>query len=222
MSYLSSTIGRKQVVGIAGLGLCLFVLTHMLGNLLVFVSPQAYNEYGHALTSNPLIYIAEAGLIAIFLGHIILALCLSMKNKAARPVKYAVNAEGEKSTSFVTKTMKHQGIVILVFVVWHLYTFKFGSFAPEQFEVQYGDVVMRDLYRLMVEVFANPMYVAWYVFAVFILGYHLSHGFSSAIKTLGFSHPKYDDKLTKLGWLYSALVTLGFASQPIYVFLSNQ
>lgn len=71
MNYFSSTIGRKQMVGVAGLGLSLFVLTHMAGNLFMFIGPEAYNKYAHALTSNPLIYIAEGGLISIFLLHLV-------------------------------------------------------------------------------------------------------------------------------------------------------
>ncbi len=217
MSYLATTIGRKQIVGICGLGLSLFILVHMLGNLLVFVSPQAYNEYGYLLTSNKLIYIAEAGLLAIFLGHVVYTIILSLKNKSARPSKYAVTAKGEKKTSMASKTMIYQGIIILIFIVHHLITFKFG----EEYEVQYGEVVMRDLYRLMTEVFAQPLYVAWYVVAVILLGYHLSHGFSSSIKTLGFYHPKHTPKIDMLGWLFSAIVTLGFISQPLFIYLNN-
>jgi len=217
MSYFSSTIGRKQIVGICGLGLSFFVLTHMLGNLLLFLGPQAYNEYGHALTSNKLIYIAEAGLLALIFGHVIYTLLLTLRNKKARPQKYAVTPAGEKKTNFAAKTMVYQGVIILVFIVHHLLTFKFG----EEYEVQYGDVVMRDLYRLMVEVFDQPLYVAWYVIAVIILGTHLGHGFSSSFKSLGFNHPKYVSKIDNAGCVYAIIVCLGFIAQPLYIFMNN-
>lgn len=220
MSFLSSTIGRKQVVGICGLGLCLFILTHMLGNLLIFVGEGAYNQYAHALTSNPLIYIAEAGLLSILLGHILFAVIVTLRNRAARPQKYAVKAKGAKATSFVARTMIHQGVIVLVFIVHHLITFKYGP-SGKDYEVEYDGVVMRNLYKLLEEIFANPFYVGWYVFAVFVLGYHLSHGFSSAVKTLGYYHPKHNCLINKLGWAFSAVVTLGFISQPLYIFMVN-
>lgn len=217
MSYFSSTVGRKQIVGICGLGLSLFILTHMLGNLLVFLGPQAYNEYGHALTSNKLIYIAEAGLLALIFGHIIYAVILTIRNRKARPQKYAVTPAGEKKTNFAAKTMAYQGVVILVFIVHHLITFKFG----DEYEVEYGGVVVRDLYRLMAEVFSQPLYVVWYIFALIILWTHVGHGFSSSFKSLGFNHPKYTPKIDKAGCAYAAIVCLGFIAQPLYMFMKN-
>ena len=217
MSYFSSSIGRKQIVGICGLGLSLFILTHMLGNMLVFLGPQAYNEYGHALTSNKLIYIAEAGLLALIIGHVIYAVILTLRNKRARSQAYAVAATGEKKTNFAAKTMIYQGVVILVFIVHHLITFKYG----EEYEVEYGGVVIRDLYRLMAETFNNPLYVVWYVIAVIILWTHVGHGFSSSFKSLGFNHPKYTPRLDMAGSVYAAVVCLGFIAQPLYMFMKN-
>ena len=79
-AYAFSTIGRKQIMAVAGLGLCLFVLGHVLGNFLMFVGPDAYNLYGHKLTSNPLIYVAEAGLVAILLAHVVSGIILTLRN----------------------------------------------------------------------------------------------------------------------------------------------
>ena len=208
-----STIGRKQIVGLMGLGLSLFVLGHMLGNLLVFVSPRRYNEYGHTLVSNNFIYVIEVGLLGIFLVHLVLALVLTKKNSEARPQKYQVTSSGEKGTSFITKTMWHQGVIILVFVVYHLITFKFG----ENYIVNYGSGPIRDLFRLMVEVFKNPLYVFWYVFCLLILGMHLGHGVSSTLQTLGFHHPKYTPVVKKIGRIYATIVCLGFISTPVYI-----
>lgn len=211
---LKSTIGRKQIVGLAGLGLSLFVLSHMMGNLLVFIDPQTYNEYGHALVSNKLIYAIEVGLLGLFLAHLILALILTKRNSDARPQKYQMSATGEKSTSFVTKTMWHQGIIILVFVFYHLVTFKFGT----HYVIDYGSGPIRDLFRLMVEVFKNPLYVAWYVFCLLILGLHLGHGVSSTLQTLGLHHPKYLSLIKRIGHVYAVTVCLGFISTPLYIF----
>ena len=87
---LGSSIVRKQLVGITGLLLCGFLLAHLTGNFLLFVGPEAFNKYGHTLTSNPLIYVAEAGLAVLFLGHLGMALKLTLQNNQARPQKYYV------------------------------------------------------------------------------------------------------------------------------------
>ncbi len=215
--YLASTIGRKQLIGVAGLGLSLFILTHMLGNLLLFLGDggEAYNRYAHALTSNKLIYVAEAGLLFIFCAHIVFATYTTFKNRQARPVKYKKVAKGEKKTSWAHKTMMHQGIIILIFVVFHLITFKYGTF----YSVSYNGETMRDLYNLVVEVFQSPYYVAFYVFTVLLLGLHVGHGLASSIKTLGFNDPKYNLKIERLGQAYAFLVTAGFAAQPIYIYI---
>ena len=216
MSYISSTIGRKQMVGIAGLGLSLFVLVHMAGNLLIFVGPQAYNKYAHALTSNPLIYVAEAGLMAIFLAHLVLASILAYKNRAAKGATYA--KPGKKTAaSFAAKTLWFQGVVIIAFLIFHLITFKFGTYYP----AFYDGVEMRDLFKLMEESFAQPLYVALYGVVLLILGTHLGHGLASSFQTLGWNGEHLDGKIKCIGKAYAILVTVGFLLPPIYILFVN-
>ena len=162
LGWLGSSIGRKQLIAVTGLGLSLFVLVHMLGNLLIFVSPQKYNEYSHALTSNPLIYLAEAGLIAMFFGHMVLAMRMTVHNWQARTSRYAVASNGEKATGWIQKTLWAQGLLILVFAILHLISFKYGPY----YEVTYGQQTMRDIHRVVVEVFSIPGYVVWYCVAL--------------------------------------------------------
>ena len=228
MNYLTSTIGKKLLVGVAGLGLSLFVLVHMLGNLLIFFGPEAFNKYAHTLTSSPFIYVAEVGLISIFLLHVVLAIVLTIYNNAAKGSRYAKSATrtsasfGSRyaksatrtSASFASRTMQYQGIIIFAFLIYHLITFKFGP----HYEITYGDIVMRDIFTLVVESFQNPIVVAGYIFTLVLLCMHLSHGLASSLQTLGLSGEKYDDKIKLTGHAYAAFVTLGFMSQPIYVF----
>ncbi len=216
MSYINSTIGRKQLVGLAGLGLSLFVLVHMSGNLLVFLGPEAYNRYGHALTSNPLIYLAEAGLAALFLGHLVLASILAYRNRKARPSRYAT--KGVKTDpDFATKTLWFQGMVIFAFLIFHLITFKFGTYYP----AFYDGVEMRDLYKLMEESFAQPLYVVGYGIVLLILGTHLGHGLHSSFQTLGLNGESVDGKLKVVGKIYAVVVTVGFLLPPLYIFFVN-
>lgn len=217
-SYFASTIGSKQLVGLTGLGLSLFVLIHMLGNLLIFVSPEAYNLYSNTLITNRGIYFAEAGLLLIFLVHIGMASWVSLLNIRARSSRYARFPSGPKGTSLIARTMWAQGAVILVFTVLHLITFKFGTL----YEVEYDGLVVRDLHRLVIEVFQEPVYVIWYVFALLVLGFHLSHGVASSLQTFGINHPRYNPWFKKIGYAYALIVALGFIAQPLYVYLIHK
>lgn len=215
--FFFSSIGRKYLMGLTGLALSGFVLTHMAGNLLMFCGAESYNKYGHAMVNNPAIYFIEAGLVFVFLVHIISAISLTRQNKAARPVAYAATGGGDKDATLAAKTMVHTGMVTLIFVVYHLITFKFGPV----YWVTYDGVEMRDLARLLNEVFSSPGYVAGYVFCMIILCMHLMHGFSSAFQSLGINHPKYTPLIKKAGVAFALIVSLGFISQPLYVFLKG-
>lgn len=212
--WLGSSVGRKQLIGVSGLGLSLFVLIHMAGNMLILASPEAYNKYSHALVTNPLIYAAEVGLVLLFLAHLGLALRLSWSNFRARDTRYAVWPNGAKRTSPVQRSLWAQGLLILVFVILHLITFKYGP----HYSVTYDGVEMRDLHRLVLEVFSQPGYVVWYVIALIVLGLHLWHGVRSSFQTLGVNHPRYNCAIKFLGRCYAVVVTAGFLSQPIYVY----
>jgi succinate dehydrogenase / fumarate reductase cytochrome b subunit len=212
--WWSSTIGRKQLIGLTGLGLSLFVLVHMLENILILIGPKVYNNYANFLTSNPLIYVAEAGLLAIFLGHVILALRITLQNFAARDTRYALRASGPKRTSAAQRSLWIQGLLILVFLVLHLISFKFG---PE-YSVDYGQGPIRDLHKLVIEDFHDPLFVGWYIFALLVLGVHLSHGIGSVFQTLGLHHPRYQGLIRAFSVTYAVLVTLGFIVQPLYVY----
>jgi len=209
-----ATITRKQVVALSGLGLAVFVMIHMAGNMLIFLGPQAYNEYSHALTSNHLIYVAELGLIAMFLGHAFYASYLTWKNYRARDTRYAMRASGAKRTPWLHRTLFAQGLILLVFVIMHLITFKYGS----EYTANYGHGEIRDLFKLVVEVFQEPGFVVWYIIALLILGVHLSHGVSSTVQTFGLHHPRYQKAIHRFGALYALIVSLGFISQPVYIF----
>jgi succinate dehydrogenase / fumarate reductase, cytochrome b subunit len=213
VAFMFSTIGRKQLTAIAGLGLCAFVLIHVSGNFLMFLGPEAYNKYGHGVISNPFIYVAEIGLLGIFVLHTIIGVWLTIQNFRSRPERYAVRASGEKGTPLVMRTMFWQGVVIFVFAILHLITFKYGP----HYTVTYDGQEIRDLFRLLHEVFQSPGYVTWYVFAVLVLGYHLSHGLYSSIQTLGFNHPVYNSKLQLISIIFGAYIGVGFAVQPLYM-----
>jgi len=210
--FFSSSIGKKYIMGLTGLALCGFLVTHLLGNLLLLMGPDAFNLYAHTLTSNPLIYVAEAILLLIFLSHLGLATKISLENRAARPVKYYAHHATGRGMTFSSKTMPLSGLVTFVFVVLHLLNFKYGT----QYLTNVDGQEMRDVFKTVIEYFENPLYVVWYVFAMCVLGFHVCHGFQSAFQSLGFNHPKYTPLIKLKAKAFGLFVTIGFSGLAIW------
>lgn len=213
-SYLATTVGRKYLVGFAGIVWALFVMGHMLGNLLVFVSAEMYNKYSYALTSNPFIYLIETVLVVLIVLHVIFALSLKIRNMRTNPVLYAKSPVKAKSADLSGRTMAYTGLAILGFLVWHIATFKYG---PEFF-VTYNGVQMRDLYTLVINAFHNTTYVVLYCLSMFMIGAHLFHGVKSSFQTFGFAHPRYNNFIRYFGCTYAVVVGVGFFVLPVYVY----
>ena len=215
LTVLRSSIGKKFLMGLTGLVWSGFVLTHMAGNMLIFAGAEAFNRYGHAIVSNPALPLAETLLVLTLLAHAYLALSLSFDNRRARPSRYAVAPTPNKQASAASRTMAATGSLILAFIILHIAHFKYGT----HYSATYAGVEMRDLHRLVIETFHKPGYVAWYVVALFFLGFHLSHGFSSSFQSLGLNHPRYTPWVKKAACAYAIIVAGGFIAQPLYVFL---
>jgi len=215
--FLTSTIGRKYLVAVTAIVWSLFVMAHMFGNMLIFLGAKAYNSYSHALISNPLIYVIETVLVALLLLHVFIALGLKLRNLKTKPSRYAVTPLREKSTSIASRTMAYTGSAMLAFIIWHLITFKFGN----MYYAVYDGVQMRDLYTLVFEKFSSPTYVILYSISMILIGFHLWHGVNSIFQTLGFRHPRYINFVKYFGYSYSVIVSLGFLSQPLYVYLAR-
>ena len=210
---LTSSIGRKLLMAATGLLLIGFLVAHLAGNLLIFVGPTAFNEYSHALISNHLIYLAELGLLVLFVLHLVSGIAVTRANRAARPAGYAKKrwAGHTSNKSLASATMIVSGLVVLVFVPLHLAVFKFGTWYQDA-----HDPHMRDLYRLVVEVFRDPVHVAWYVVAMIVIGFHLSHGFASGLESLGVaSRPP----VRRFSQILAVAIAGGFAIIPLVLFL---
>ncbi len=216
-SIVSSSIGTKVFIALTGICLSIFLVGHLAGNLLVFVGPAAFNGYAHKLISNPLVYLVEAGLVAIVLIHAWKAVRNYLDNRDARPIGYAAkgNAGGPSRKNAASMTMIVTGLVTAAFVVWHLKTFKFGPSYP----IEEGGATIRDLYRLEVEVFRNPIYVALYVACMALIGFHLWHGVASAAESLGFDHPRRTPAIVAFGKVMAIVIAGGFLIIPIFFFI---
>ncbi len=210
----STSIGKKQIMGVTGLLLCGFVLTHLLGNLTLLIGSDAFNKYSHALTSNPLIYVAEVGLLALFLSHIVMAIKLTIENKKARPIAYHTYTKSGRGGDFASKSMAISGLITLIFLIIHITGLKFGT----HYDTTVGGIEMRDIYKTTVEYFADPIHVVIYLVAVITLGVHVSHGFWSAFQSLGLNHPKYMSKIELASKLFGVVIAVGFSALAIFCF----
>ncbi len=217
-AYFKSSVGKKQLMALSGLALCGFLFTHLLGNFLIMVSDEAFNSYAHKLITNPLIFPAEIMLAGLFIFHIFMGIKLTLENKKARPTPYAFRKASGEGSTFASSTMPYTGMIILFFLVYHLINFKYG---PHYLTIYEGGVEMRDLHRVVMEYFQDITHVIIYIFCMLGLGLHLSHGFQSAFKSLGLTHPKYTPWVVKVGYAYAIFITVGFSSLPIWCYLKG-
>jgi succinate dehydrogenase / fumarate reductase cytochrome b subunit len=215
---LSSSVGTKLLVGLTGLALFAYLVLHLAGNALIFGGRDTFNEYSHALVSNPLIVPIEIGLAAIFVLHAYKAVANYLANRAARPVGYVqkTNAGHTSRKTVASSTMIVSGLVLLLFVLVHVKQFKYGTWYQTA-----ADTPTRDLYRTEVEVFSQPLWVAFYAICTLVVGLHLRHGIASGLQSLGIEHPAYARPLAAVSLALAILVGGGLAIIPIWVYLTQ-
>ena len=213
--FLKKNQGQKQIVGLTGLGLCLFVLIHMAGNLLILAGPSAYNRYAHSLHELRLFVFFELGLLALFVGHIVLSLFLWIKNRKAKGEGLRQRpARGKKALPWQHRLLWLQGGLLIFFLAFHLYSFKFGPY----YETLLDGRPVRDIYRLVLESFKKPAYTVGYSLVLLLLSIHLFRGLPAALKSLGMSHPTLLSFVNGLSWLFTLGVSLGFLVPVWYIY----
>jgi succinate dehydrogenase / fumarate reductase cytochrome b subunit len=207
---LSASIGKKAWMAISGLLLVGFLITHLAGNLLLFIDQDgsAFNAYAKTLSSNPLLPAAELILATLFIAHIVLGLRVSNQNREARKVRYRVSVNHGGRTPG-SSSMLVTGVLILVFLIIHLLDFRLDDSSHE-------DMALAVRARL------GSGLGAWtYGIGVAALGLHLSHAFSSAFQTLGINHPKYDTALQLVGKGIGLTLGLGFLAFPVIIYFTS-
>ena len=215
-----SSLGKKFIMAVSGFVLCLFVLGHLAGNLQIFLGPEAINRYGHFLQSNPeLIWPARLVLLVLVGLHLWAAVKLSVENKAARPVAYA-RYEPLGST-YASRTMLMSGLIILVFVVYHILHFtvqvKSVNLTGQNF-LELADREKRhDIFKMMVLGFSNGWVSGFYILGMALLCLHLSHGVSSMFQSLGWKNRAYGPVLDRCAHVVAVLIFLGYSSIPVAI-----
>ncbi len=221
-----TSIGKKLVNSISGLALVAFVCVHLIGNLTLLVNDggDLFNSYAHHLESlGPLLKAVEIGLILIFLAHIVSALSVRLGGRAARPDRYEVVASkgGPSKQTLSSRSMLVTGLLIAVFVVLHVWMFKYnGGQAFEMTEVNGKPV--KDLYLVVVNAFSQAPIAFGYAGIMLLLGLHLRHGFWSALQSLGAAKPKWSPMIYSAGLFFACLLAAGFIFLPMWIFFSAQ
>ena len=220
-----SSLGRKYLMALSGLFLCLFLVVHLIGNLQLFAGDggQAFNVYTYFMTHNPLIKTVAYVNYAFILLHVIDGFMLSMQNRKARPQAYAkVNQSG--SATWSSRNMGILGTIILVFLVIHMKSFwfemKFGNMPVTSYD---GDSKeYKDMYTIVVAAFGQLWYVALYVLSMFAIAFHLYHGFQSGFQSIGLNHHRYMPVIKGIGMVvFSILIPALFAAMPIFFYLKS-
>jgi succinate dehydrogenase / fumarate reductase cytochrome b subunit len=225
-NVFGSSLGKKYIMAGTGCALFLFVIGHLAGNLQVFLGREAINRYGYFLQSNPeLIWPARLTLLLMVGLHIWSATRLSLENKAARPVGYAVYQP--VGSSIASRHMLLGGSVVFVFIVYHLlhYTAEvqylnltgrnFATFMeklPGQFPPE-----RHDIFKMVVVGFSKPLVSGFYVLGLALLCLHLSHGASSMFQSLGWKNEAYRPFLDKAAQVVAVLIFLGYSSIPLAI-----
>ena len=213
---------RKSIMAATGLFLCIFLIVHLSANCILLlpeeVAREMYNSYSTTLRESPLIKIVAYLLYLSIILHVVYALLITIRNRNAKPSKYAVNHFKENS-SWTSQNMGLIGTVILLFIVVHLANFwariKLGIGESPGFDVS-GNV---DVYEVTYSLFQNIYYVVFYTLLMIPLGLHLHHGLKSGFKTLGFHHKKGLRVLAKVSLIYAIIMAVGFGIIPFVVYL---
>lgn len=215
----SSTVGTKLLIGLTGLALFAYLLLHLVGNALFFAGPATFNKYSHALISNPLIIPIEIGLLLIFLLHLYKTITNYLSNTAARPIAYEEKkgADHTSRKSVASSTMIFSGLVMVLFVMIHVKQFKYGAW----YDVTVGSQTVRDLARIEIEVFRQPLWVLFYVVCTVLVGLHLWHGIASGFQSIGLEHPTYTRTLTIWGIVFAIIIGGGLALVPVIIYLTH-
>ena len=222
LDLYATAVGKKYVMAVTGLGLIGFVVFHMIGNLKMYLGSSDLNHYAHfleellypILPKKATLWILRAGLIAMLLLHLHAAYTLTVMNRRARPVKYQSERDYQVA-SFASRSMRLTGIVVILFVVWHLLDLTFGVVNSKTGEI--GAENIKDVYAAVVHSFERVPVSIFYILANLALGTHLFHGVWSLFQSLGWNNPRFNRWRRAIATGVAGLVVVGNVSFPVAV-----
>jgi succinate dehydrogenase / fumarate reductase cytochrome b subunit len=209
--FWQSSVGKKAVMGVTGLILVAYLITHVIANLLVFSGPDRINRYAQLLHANgAALWGARLVLLAAAVLHIVAAIQLALRSRAARPQPYAGGRDPQVST-LAARTIRWGGALILLFLVYHILHFTTGAAHPDFIEL--------NPHHNVVTGFRSPLVAGVYLLAMIAVGLHLYHGVWSSGRSLGLSQPSPQPLHRRLALMLAVFVWLGFTAIVIAGYL---
>lgn len=224
MWLTNSSIGRKVVMSVTGIALILFLTFHACMNVVALVSDEAYNTVCEMLGANWYAVAATAGLAALVVLHFVYALILTLQNRKARGTsRYAVTSKPDK-VEWASQNMFVLGLIIVLGIVLHLYHFWYNMMFAELVNDGYAfanGLEASNGFGMILYTFANPVNTMLYLVWFAAIWFHMTHGFWSAMQTLGWSGKTWFERWRCIGNAYVTVVMLMFAAVAIYFALSG-
>ena len=217
MYLLKNIVGKKLIMSVTGFAMIGFVMVHLLGNTSMYHGPDGINAYAKALHRfGSLVWTFRLSLLAMFSLHVFFGIQLALENRTAKPAGYAVN--GNLQTTFAGRNMIWTGILIGVFVIYHLLHFTLQVTNPEISSRTHLDALGRpDVFRMVALSFQNLYISLMYICAMCALGLHLSHSIQSLFQTIGLNGEKSFPVIRKGGTLVAIIISVGFAAFPVVI-----
>jgi succinate dehydrogenase / fumarate reductase cytochrome b subunit len=215
LALWETTVGKKVAMAATGIILILFLISHMISNVLIFRDPQHLDSYARLLRSlGPLLWVFRAGLLAAVLIHGVAAWQLTRRAHGARPGAYGRHEL--QVADYAARTMRWGGVLLVVFIVFHLMHFTLGVFSATAIQPEFhpGEVG-----RNVIEGMAVKPVALFYLVAMAALGLHLWHGSWSVFQTLGVSHPAWNRTRKGVAVVLAIAVAGGFAAIPLAALL---
>lgn len=210
-----SAVFKKYVMAITGLMLFGFVLSHMAGNLKVYAGAEAFNHYAEGLRElgepfflrGQFLWVARIGLLVAAALHIWSAFALNAQNRSARPDRYV--RERHQASTYASRTMIWGGVIVLLFVVYHLLHLTLGTVHP--------DFEPGNVFHNFVVGFQSPLVSSFYILANVALGFHLYHGLWSLFQSLGWNGERFNRLRKTFAVTFALLISVANISFPIAV-----
>jgi succinate dehydrogenase / fumarate reductase cytochrome b subunit len=231
LTIYRTSVGKKVIMALTGAVLVGFVIFHMYGNLKMYLGPEEFNAYAAGLRDvgypifghSHLLWVARIGLIVAVVGHIWAATSLTIQSRKSAMANGVSGmrryGELKRQTGYAAYTMRYGGVLIFLFIVYHLLHLTFGAVGYSAGAYRHPEGGEYQVYNNVVLGFQNPLIVGFYLFTMIFLGFHLFHGVWSMFQTLGLNNAKYTGLLKAVAIAIAAIVVIGNISFPIAVLL---
>ncbi|WP_369136807.1 succinate dehydrogenase cytochrome b subunit [Modestobacter versicolor] len=211
----SNSVVKKAVMAVSGIIMILYLIAHMVGNLHAFQGAEEFNEYSHwirtigepAVPEETLLWIIRLVLVVSVVAHFWAAISLWRQARRARPVAYVTKKRVQQS--FASRTVRWGGVIIALFIIWHILDLTFGAVNPAGSDAT--------PYDRLVASFQNIPITLFYVLALVLLGLHLRHGVFAATQTLGQTNKRRERAVNGIAYAVSGVITVGFLIVPLSI-----